>query len=308
MAVILTILKITGIVLLCIIALILILAAIVLFVPIRYRIRADKPLEEDFTAFAGISFLLHILSGKIVYDKDIDYNIRLFGLKIYPRKKKDDISDGPVTDVNPGEKEEQIKPEEDIPTQDISETGYEIDWNESESVSEPENDDSQDIETSEEDDDLFDKAEAFIEGIIEKISSKYGSISEKYESIRFRIRFFDKMRNDDRNQEAVAYLKKKALKLLKKLAPRRVRGFVHFGFEDPATTGKILMYLALVYPILPRKLTIDPGFDDTDVYGNIYIKGHFSLITPALCFLGIYFNKDIRRMRRLFKKYKEKVS
>ena len=125
--------------------------------------------------------------------------------------------------------------------------------------------------------DIFDRIEGFIGKFIEKISSKYDSISQKYESIRFKLRFFDKMRNDERNQEAVAYLKKKTLKLLKKLAPRSVKGFVHFGFEDPATTGKILMYLAMIYPILPRKLTIDPGFDDTDIYGNIYIKGHFSL-------------------------------
>jgi hypothetical protein len=116
------------------------------------------------------------------------------------------------------------------------------------------------------------------------------------------------MRNDERNQEAVLYIKKKVLKLLKKLAPKSVKGFVHFGFEDPATTGKILMYLAMIYPVLPRKLIIDPGFDDTDIYGNIFIKGHFSLITPVMCFLGVYFNKDIRRMRRLLKKYKEKTS
>jgi hypothetical protein len=64
----------------------------------------------------------------------------------------------------------------------------------------------------------------------------------------------------------------------------------------------------MIYPVLPRKLIIDPGFDDTDIYGNIFIKGHFSLITPVMCFLGVYFNKDIRRMRRLLKKYKEKTS
>ena len=303
MAVLLLILKIIGIVLLSIIALILLIAAIVLFVPIRYRIRADKPLEGEFTSHAGVSFLLHILSGKFVYDKGIDYSIRVFGIKIYPRKKKNDILESSENDDNEA--------------QNPSANEYEVDWNEPEPLPQPESvsfdineetGDTQGNVSTDSDDDLFDKAERFIENLLNKISSKYDSLHEKYESIRFKIRFFDKMRNDERNKEAVAYIKKKVLKLLKKIAPRRVKGFVHFGFEDPATTGKILMYLAMIYPILPKKLTIDPGFNDTDIYGNIYIKGHFSLITPAMCFLGVYFNKDIRRMRRLFKKYKEKTS
>ena len=304
--VLLSILKITGIVLLCLIGLILLVAAIILFVPIRYRIRADKPLDDGFTADAGASFLLHILSLKFLFNGEFDYYVKLFGIRIYPKKNKGEDKEETVPDESKPEDipdtSQALETEGSMNDELPGEEDYTIDWND---FAEDEQETSQYSDVEDEDDERLVKK---LEEIIEKLSLKYERIAQKYDSIRYKIRFFDKMRNDCRNREAFEYIKVKAIKLLKKIAPRSVKGFVHFGFEDPATTGKILMYLALIYPILPRKLTIDPGFEDTDIYGNVKIKGHISLITPAMCFLGVYFNRNCRRMWRLYKKYKDKVS
>ena len=299
MATFLLILRIIGIVLLSLISLVIVLLAIVLFVPVRYRISADRPLNDELTAKANVSFLLHIISATVGYDRDIDYGIRIFGIKVFPKKKEDNVKDG---DTVPGSEAPQEAETGNTALQEDSgqkeEAEYTVDWNESG------DDEISDQINDREDEGFWNTVESFID----KISDKYKAFSDKIDKIRFKIRFYDRMRNDDGNKRAVGYIKERAIKLLKKIAPRTVKGFVHFGFDDPATTGKILMYLAIVYPILPRKLTIDPGFTDTDIYGNIRIKGHFSLITPAVCFLGIYFNRDVRRMRRLFKKYKDRVS
>ncbi len=306
-AVFLSILKITGIILLCIICLILLIAALILFVPIRYRINAQKPLGDYLTASVGVSYLLYILSGKVLlHDFDTDISFRVFGIKVYPRKKKEETDTKPDEAALKDSKEpapengkvsgdQPESPAGDIPSED----DFLIDWNEETS--------EETHESFEEDDELVDDGLAEkIEQIIEKIASKYDSVSEKYEKIRFKIRFWDKMRCDERNREAVIYIKEKTLKLLKKIAPRSVKGSVHFGFEDPAVTGWILVRLAIIYPVLPKKLKIDPGFTDTDIYGDLKIKGRICLITPAVWFLGIYFNKDVRRLRRLYKKYKER--
>ncbi len=296
MATFLLILRIIGIVLLSLISLVIVLLAIVLFVPVRYRISADRPLNDELTAKANVSFLLHIISATVGYERDIDYGVRIFGIKVYPKKKKEETVKEDETISASGTDEAAVT--DDTAQRDESgtqeEAQYTVDWNE-----------SGDDEIKDREDEGFWN---FVESFIDKIVDKYGYFSDKIEKIRFKIRFYDRMRNDDGNKRAVGYIKERAIRLLKKIAPRTVKGFVHFGFDDPATTGKILMYLAVIYPVLPRKLTIDPGFEDTDIYGNIRIKGHFSLITPALCFLGIYFNRDVRRMRRLFKKYKDRVS
>ena len=114
------------------------------------------------------------------------------------------------------------------------------------------------------------------------------------------------MYDDKRNKDAFALIKKEIIRLLKKIAPKKIKGFVHFGFDDPATTGSILMYLAMIYPVLPKKLKIDPSFEDTDIYGAIDVKGRLSLIVPAVSFLKVFFNKDCRRMYRLYKRHSSK--
>ena len=110
MAIALTVLKIIGITILAILALILVLAAIILFVPIRYKIAGNMEKDGDPYARAGVSFLLHILSGSFVYDKDVSYSVRLFGIKLYPKKDKKKKTE-PVTTSETATAEETSKPD-----------------------------------------------------------------------------------------------------------------------------------------------------------------------------------------------------
>ncbi len=290
MAVFLTVLKITGIVILCLIGLIFLAAALILFVPIRYRIkgRKDRTGDELF-GMLGVSWLLHIISGKFIYDDGFVRSIKLFGIKIWPRKEKP-----------------ETEPE------DKGEEEYTVDWNEeadtaTETAGETETseeraDEISGEDTDSEDDDLFDQ----IGELLEKLSAKYDFIAAKYEKIRKELRFWKKYIDDEHNRIAFTYIKNKLVKLLKKIAPRRIKGFLHFGFDDPATTGQILVYLSLIYPVIPRDLNIEPGFEDTDIYGNLDIKGYVRLIAPVCAFIGVYFNRDCRRMWHIYKKHSEK--
>lgn len=297
-AVLLTILKVIGIVLLCILGLLLALLLIILFVPIRYRISADKSdPEDDITAFARVSFLLHIISAAFTYNKGTDLCVRLFGIRIYPRKRKEDHKrrkNTSAADHPADEKPDPIKDENEYHT--LLEDDFTIDWNDEEpSSGDTDNAFAEDDKES----DIVRKAEE----LLNKLSDKYESIHDRYKKIRKDIRFWDRMIHDARNQNAVDIIKKQVVRLLKKIAPKRVKGFVHFGFDDPATTGQILVYLSVLYPVLPRMLKIDPGFSDTLLYGNVDIKGRLALITVAVAFLKVYFNKDFRRMYRLYKRH-----
>ncbi|MCR5673325.1 MAG: hypothetical protein K6F87_06375 [Lachnospiraceae bacterium] len=304
-AVILTVLKIIGIVIASVIGLVLILAAIILFVPIRYRIKADKKtIDDDLCASARVTFLLHILSGGAVFKDEFSYYFKIFGIKVIPSRRSQEEESSSEESANEGMNNDQTgqgiessgteSPDEspEHPSEEIADD-FTIDWNEN---------DDQDITEDTDDSDLFDK----IDEIIEKIVSKYDSLSEKYEDIRKGIRFWDRMINDTRNRQAAELIKKLVIKVLKKAAPRRIKGFVHFGTDDPALTGKILMYLSMIYPILPRKLIIEPGFEDTDIYGYGDIKGYIRLITPGVAILRFMTNKDCRRLWRLYKKHTDR--
>ena len=293
-AVLLTILKIIGIVLVSLLALVLILAAVILFVPIRYSLKARKDTAgDDPTASAKVTFLLHFISAGAVYDKDFSYYVRILGIKIRPRRKRngDDAETitepAPVENVFQGSSDKNDKTcDQDVSDEDLSSDDFTVDWNEDESPSPDERD-------------LYDKLEGYIQSIV----SKYDRLSERYRKFRKNARYWDKMANDSRNREAVIFIKDLLLKVLRKIVPRSVKGFIHFGTDDPALTGKILMYLAMLYPILPKKLVIEPGFEDKDIYGNTVIRGHIRLITIGIAALRLITNKDCRRMWRLYKKH-----
>lgn len=315
MAVLLTILKVAGIIILAVIALILLLILLILFVPIRYRINAEK--EDDGSsvyAKAKVSFLLHIISAVFAYEDDIYYHVKVFGIKIYPKKEKKDSKEeelsvsADVTDAadETGEAEEaNISSWEDI--------GYSVDWNDE--ADGPDDTAETDTHTASEDTTTDDKAAEKgeedglwdrIDALIEKLSDKFHSISEKYETVKKKAAFWKRMADDRRNRQAVEKIKNAAVKVLKKAAPRRIKGLVHFGSDDPATTGRILAFLGIMYPILPKKLTIEPDFEEALIYGNIDIKGRIAIITPAWAFLKLFLDKDCRRMWNIYKKHSSK--
>ncbi|ROR29457.1 DUF2953 family protein [Mobilisporobacter senegalensis] len=75
------ILKTIGIILISILGILLILALIVLFVPIRYQVEAKK--YEDIQGYVKVHWILRILYFRLKYEKEkIQYQFRIFGFII----------------------------------------------------------------------------------------------------------------------------------------------------------------------------------------------------------------------------------
>lgn len=95
--VILTILKIIGILIVVILGLLLLIILTVLFVPLRYKVKGKK--YEEMTGAVKICWLFHILSAYIAYqNEELVYKLKIFGFPIV-NSLKDDTE----------EKEENIK-------------------------------------------------------------------------------------------------------------------------------------------------------------------------------------------------------
>lgn len=134
--VLLTILKIIGIVLLSIIALLLLLLIIFLFVPVRYKAKGsfkDKIPKARFS----VSYLLYILYASFQYECGFSYCIRIFGIKLdlkKLKKKKDNTAEDNKTeeankeDTASKEDEKDSEPEEKKSiSEKINETVQKID-------------------------------------------------------------------------------------------------------------------------------------------------------------------------------------
>lgn len=86
MAVFLTVLKIIGIVLLCILGLLLLLLLLILFWPFGYRLEASK--KEDIRAKAKVSWLLHLIVVEVLWQSGLNLRLKLFGLPVYDHKRR----------------------------------------------------------------------------------------------------------------------------------------------------------------------------------------------------------------------------
>ena len=316
MQIFLLILKIIGIVLLSVIGLILFLLALILFVPIRYKLLASRDdNESDFIASTNISYLLHIVSVWITYNKELDFKVKIFGINIkkFSRDKK-----------------EKEKPEI------LTDNDYTVEWNdtdkadgdisESQTTSD-ENTKSQDsdevaeIEASESDKEgLWNRIIEYINRVVDFIitiperiwdfldglEDFLDDLVNRFDKFEKKLYYYERMYNDSRNRKAVLVIWNEIKYLLNGLLPKRIKGRVHFGFEDPSTTGQILAYLGMSAPFIPGRLSINPDFEYEGFEGNIEIKGSFPLIKLLISCFRLYFNKDVRRLYRLYKKNSRK--
>lgn len=112
-------------------------------------------------------------------------------------------------------------------------------------------------------------------------------ICEKASSLRETV-------EDEENQKAVRLLLSRVKYLLHHLRFRKFEGRLAFGFEDPATVGRMLAVLSLFYPLYGECFTITPVFDHTLFEGEIALKGHVRLIHILIAVIQLMMNKKIR--------------
>lgn len=286
MSVFLFILKIIGIILLSILGLLLFLLLLVLFVPIRYKGTFDKDTpESDIRVNGYVSYLLHIVSIRVIYEEELTYYMKIFGFKL-GRKSHDSSKAAYKTTENKDKAStDDVKPTEES-------VSYSIDWNGEESYEKSQ-------ESDEESRDFFDKIDDFIEKLIEKKDS----LCEKYSKAKKKYRYWSKMLADESNKSAASDIYRYVRKLIRKYIPYKCKGKLNFGFDDPATTGSVLMYLSIFYPILPKGLEIVPDFENDLFYGNALFKGRIRLCHIAALLIKLIANRKVRRLWKLYKKH-----
>lgn len=310
--VILTILKIIGIVLLSILGLIILILCCVLFVPVRYRVTAAKD-SEHTDAVVKIHWLLHIVSIKAFLDnKKLRTRLKIFGIpfkdsarKKKPRKqkvrkqktkkiKKAAVNDSVVPAVNP-EISSDATPDE-LPKTDL-ELNSEENLEENPTVNSDVNQNT-DESTASKDKGLFAK----ICGIKEKIQYTIHKIYDKIKDILGNIKKYLDILERRETSEAWKLVKYSVFKLLHHIRPRKIRGRVLFGTEDAASTGKILSYVCLLYPIYGDSFDIQADFEEKILEADLYMRGRIRVFTVARIALHLYRDKNVRKVLRMLGK------
>ena len=332
--VLLTILKILGIIILVILGIILTILLLVLLVPLRYRIDASFDGKPKGNVLA--SWLLKLVTVHLDYDGEQLQVLakvlcfRVFQQKLWPSDDEtlDEIE--PVSD--PYMMEDSIAPVTMEPkkTKDDAAVPYEAPKSvtTSEKVSSPTSDQktkraSKTVRTESETQKRPDKVQtasveaietekiplaervmqklaAVVTGIMEKIRNVSQKLSEKYAAGQDKLEMVRTFLSDTENQNTLRLLWRQILKLLKHVLPRKIRGRVRFGFDDPATTGQILTYISPFYGMYAKTLSIEPVFEEKALDGELHIKGHIRVGTLLWIVIRVILNKNFRTLVKKF--------
>ena len=309
-AVLLTILKIIGIVLLVILGIILFLLAVLLFVPVRYSVKGT--VDNNITAEGKISWLCSIFRYDFSFqEQDLNGEVRIFGFR--PKKKER---------VSEEELEEETVPEvkdgvEEVVSDLVSSAGEE-DKSEKNPIK-PEQDQEVDSHKGNQNRKSSDKnsrppRKNIFMRMWDKIKSFLKNIKKFFMSIRKKLTGFKEfvvkvkeIVTDTKNQYAVRRLWEELLYLLKHFGFRKIHTELTFALADPALTGQVLGVLCMMPFLYQYDFHIFPDFESESFYirGSYDVKGRIQLIFLLVTAIRLLADKEIRSFLKKLSDHRE---
>jgi hypothetical protein len=279
-------LKIIGIIILFFILLLILLLGLLLFVPIRYRVKAEynqKAVGEFY-----IHWLLSIISIKGNYKESFYYIVRVFGWKIVDSRKEKK-----VVSKNKKTKQNKIM---DIEKSENKESKIEISQ-ELEPNNAPKN-----LEELKLEDSSSDKPKRFflakvwrkIKETIWNIRFKFKAICVRIKKFKGKIRYYLDILEEDNTKEALQLSKNQLLRILKHIKPQKLKIYVEYGDESVEQTARVMALWGMMYPIFLDHIIVIPFFEESKLYVKAYLKGRITLFVLVCVMIRIYFNKNIR--------------
>lgn len=318
-SILLTILKILGIILLILLGLILVLLLLVLFVPVRYRLDAHRNLQEEAPVVADIkaTWLLHLISVLFSYPEAAYVIVKVFGITVYrsdqekqPKEPKKNAKKTKKADGKAGQETvpaEVENPLETMPAEaaDSQETMQE----DGESSPEAAPEKLENPQESEKHDDALTKPEPtlkrFFITLWEKIKNiKYTitQICDKIKHIVKNIKYYLKVIQSETFKSAFGLCSGQLFSLLKSIKPRKIKGRLLIGTGDPASTGQVLSIYGMLYPFLGNNISVIPDFEQQIIEGELLVKGRITVFKAVKMAMVIFFNKDVRSVIKLLKR------
>lgn len=273
-----TILKVIGIILLVVLALILTALFCVLFVPVKYRAVGSFE-NTDIRAKAHVSWLFHLFALHIEYADETDGYIRLAFVK---RKLFDDAD----SDYENDEKAAEASDDDVMDEAAKTETEDKV----------SENTGDEPKISADENQHIKQQTKLTHKKTYKKPHKK--QFKEKSEKIKTGIGKLKREYGDERNKAAFSHLKKELFIILKRICLRRLKLTMVYSTGSPDTTGISLGILACFPVGYTNRWRITPDFESENPYakGSFDIKGHVIVISILAATLRILFDKNCRRL------------
>jgi len=314
---ILSVLKIIGVILLIIIGLLIFILGLILFVPVRYQFQGSyqDTLEGNGTV-RWFPVLLNISAD--IKDNRLEYVVKIFGgvvmtntdarLSWIGRKFFSFEEDEEVQDFQENsQRDEKGKTFTEVKSESgvmVEEESFKEKAPVEETISGDKDMKQNTVAKESEGDNILkerkkrvsvlDRIRRWIEKLkrawkdflrrLKEINSKKDALLKVYHSKQF----------DMAKQDLKIYLKK----IFSIIKPDKLEGYVHFGLEDPALTGQILGVLAMVLPLYQGFLTINPDFTKSCLDGTLKGKGKIFLFSIVKLAFKVILNKNLIKVTK----------
>lgn len=311
-SVLLTLLKIIGIVLLSLLGLFIVLLLLVLFVPVRYRFKGYYK-ENEFVCHGKITWLLHLVSLSLDYDKEFITSIKIFGINISSllQSKKE----------LPADKEENhSKPKEQTDSADTDsaskEYGSTLKQPISESVSLPaaaeKHSASVTADNKKTKKNIFSKVKELYYKIKEKCISVYNKLCDLISKIKQcisdvltkkeKLEYYISILKREDTKQAFSLCKTRLWKMIKHLLPKNMRVHLRLGLEDPSSTGYILGAYSVLPEYIRKKFILQAEFERRIIDCDYTIKGYANVFHFLRHIIVVVFDKNCRSFYNIVKK------
>lgn len=299
-----------GIALLCILILLVVLLLAVLFVPIRYRIQAAFS-HGEADGEAKAHWLFHIITATAVWDQKLQYRIKVFGITVYGSQRR--TAEKTTERKLRKQKKKNIKSiknEKNIKNEKENEVPRRVDKgaDQKEEVQAPRRVDRctkprrSRIRPLKR---LAEKIKTLLVTVIEKVKAFWKGLLglfQKAEKLKETIAAYRAFFEREDFKRAFALCKKELYRVWKQIRPKKLGAELRVGFDDPAVTGQVLALFGMLYPFLGKDVRIIPDFENAVCEGKTLIKGRIMLFVLLRTLWILYFDKDIRRLIRIWKK------
>lgn len=312
-SILLMVLKILGMLLLVVLGIILVFIFLILFVPVRYRITARRKITEEIPVMAKIkiTWLFHILNAAFSYPEAAYVKVRVFCFTVFRSDKKKktrakaesesppnkDFKTQEALEAKEADDEHSVQPtqktqqeqQEQKSTEEQKFSGEQQEWNE---------DNGQPEEPETKISDFFKKLWAVLKNIKYTIIKIYDKIKHIVKNIQYYIKII----KSETFERAWTVCSGQVFSLLKSILPGKLTGNLLIGTGDPASTGQVLAVYGMLYPLIGNHIVITPDFEQQVMEGDLFIKGKITVFKVIKTAWIVYFNKDLRRLIKLFKR------
>lgn len=322
----LLILKVLGITLLLIVSILVFLVLLILFSPFRYTFHAEY--FDEFKAVARVRWLIFVLDVKGTYeDQTFIYYLRSFGSIISTNDETEPGFLGKLVQKFHKSKSKSSE-KEDASTSDADHTPSTADRllsdssNLDDSLRSAESSENQlsaktekppSLETTESSSwfikvktrvkelmELPQKIKQQINDILQRIKHFFQHTKEeillclkKLRETKAKVNDLYKFITHKRTKAAWNSIKLYIIRLWRHIKPRKLKGTLHFGFEDPAITGQALGLVSLALPIYKNDITIAPDFEQQIIEGELDGHGRVRLSFIVMLVITVLRDKNL---------------